>query len=88
MTADARENQQAAAAVAAGEAAEAKHMADALVQHQISGSATVVEDAATTDDVSVPWFGSPDHPPAGPSPQPGGEPNAVTVTSTSTPHDL
>jgi len=88
MTADARENQQATAAVAAGEAAQAAHMADSLAQHGISGSAEAVEPAATPDDVAVPWFGSPDHPPAGPSPPPGGQPNPVAVVETSTPHDL
>jgi hypothetical protein len=58
VTAGPQEDQRAANAQAAGEAAEAKHTADALAQHQASGSAVVVEDVATPDDVSVGWFGS------------------------------
>jgi hypothetical protein len=88
MTADARENQQAAAAVAAGEAAETKHLADSVAQHGISGSAEAVEPAATSDDVAVPWFGSDNHPGPGPSPQADGRPNDVAVVDVTQPHDL
>ncbi|MGH9288132.1 MAG: hypothetical protein ACRD0V_07575 [Acidimicrobiales bacterium] len=42
----------------AGEAAEARHMADARAQHQIAGSSVAVEAASTPDDVAVDWFGS------------------------------
>ena len=89
MTAGARENAQAAAAVAAGMAAAAKHDADAEAQHRISGSTVAVEDAAGPDAIAVSWFGSPDHPGPGPSPQPHDRgPHDVTVTDVATPHDL
>jgi hypothetical protein len=55
MTADAREDAVAASAQAAGEAAEARHLAEAQAQHQASGSAVVVEQASTPDDVAVSW---------------------------------
>ncbi len=47
MTAEQRENQQAAAAQAAGEAASARHLADTQAQHATtSGSAMAAEHAA------------------------------------------
>ena len=46
MTAQAAENAQAAAAVAAGEAASTKHHVDAEAQHRISGSTVAVEPAS------------------------------------------
>jgi hypothetical protein len=55
VTAEARENQQAAAAQSAGEQAAAKHATDALSQHRIAGSTTAVEPAQTADDHSVSW---------------------------------
>jgi hypothetical protein len=55
MTAEARENQQAAAAQAAGEAASDRHLSDAAAQHAISGSTTATEAAATPDAHSVQW---------------------------------
>jgi hypothetical protein len=58
VTAESTENQQAAAAQAADEVAEARHMADARAQHEVSGSAVVVENASTPDDVAVAWPGS------------------------------
>jgi hypothetical protein len=55
VTAGPSENAAAAAAQAAGEAAESKHMADARAQHQASGSTVVVEQASTPDDHAVSW---------------------------------
>jgi hypothetical protein len=55
VTAEARENQEAAAAQAAGEAAEGRHQADTQAQHQASGSTVVVEAASTPDDTAVTW---------------------------------
>jgi hypothetical protein len=55
MTAEARENAQAAAAQAAGESAAAKHASDALAQHRVSGSTVAVEPAVTPDQQSVDW---------------------------------
>jgi hypothetical protein len=55
MTAEARENATAASAQAAGEAAEARHQADAQAQHQAGGSTVVVEQASTPDDHAVSW---------------------------------
>ena len=39
-----------------GEAADARHQADAQQQHQASGSTVVFEDAASPDDIAVAWF--------------------------------
>lgn len=50
MTESPAEDQRAAQAQAAGEAAEARHMADAQAQHQASGSTVVAEQASTPDD--------------------------------------
>jgi hypothetical protein len=58
MTAGPTEDATAAATQAKGESAARKHEADAVAQHQASGSAKVVEAAATPDDTSVSWFGS------------------------------
>jgi hypothetical protein len=77
MTAGPQENQLAAQAVAAAEAAEVKHLADALAQHRIVGSTVAIEDARTPDDVAVSWTGSDNHPGPGPSPQPTRAPNVA-----------
>jgi hypothetical protein len=61
MTAGPAENAAAVATQAKGEAAEARHQADAQAQHQASGSTVVVEDASTADDVSVSWIPSGDN---------------------------
>jgi hypothetical protein len=58
MTASPAEDQRAAQGQAAGEAAEARHMADAQAQHATAGSAVAVEAGAPPDDVSVSCFGS------------------------------
>jgi hypothetical protein len=87
MTASAEDVARVAQAMAAGVNAEARHLADALAQHGISGSTEAVEAAATPDDVSISWPASPGHA-AGPSPQPpDGQPNPVAVVETSTPHE-
>jgi hypothetical protein len=61
MTASEAENQAAAAAQARGEAAETRHMSNALAQQRTTtGSDFAIEAAATPDDVSVmnrPGFG-------------------------------
>lgn len=89
MTAEARENAQAAAAQAAGESAAAKHASDAQQQHRISGSTATVEAAVTPDQQAVSWFGSDNHPGPGPSPQPGDRgPNPVSVVDTARPDEL
>jgi hypothetical protein len=87
MTAQAAENAQAAAAVAAGEAASTKHHVDAEAQHRISGSTVAVEPASTPDDHAVGWFGS-NVTPGRVSPQPDGRPNDVAVSDVTRPHDL
>lgn len=58
MTAEARENADAAAAMSQGEIAELKHMSDARSQHAVSGSAVAIEQPTTPDDVSISWPGS------------------------------
>jgi hypothetical protein len=55
MTAEAQEDAAAAQAQAAGEAAEARHQADAEAQHQASGSTVVVEQPSTPDAQAVAW---------------------------------
>jgi hypothetical protein len=55
MTAIPDQDALAAQAQGAGEAAEARHQAEALAQHQSSGSATVIEQALTADDIAVTW---------------------------------
>ena len=75
MTATPAEDAQAAAAQAAGEAAAHAHEAAALAQHQLSGSGTAVEAAQSPDDVSVPWFGSDNHPGLGPTAPQSHSPN-------------
>jgi hypothetical protein len=55
MTAGPEQDALAAQAQGAGERAEARHQAEALAQHQSSGSAVVVEQALTSDDISVVW---------------------------------
>jgi hypothetical protein len=75
MTAGREENGRAGAAVAAGEAAAAKHQVDAEAQHRISGSTVAVEPALTSDDIAVPWTGTDTGPGPGPSPQPSSSPN-------------
>jgi hypothetical protein len=77
MTAGQQENAAAAAAVAAGEAAEVKHLADARAQHAIGGSTVAVEDPSTPDDVAVSWTGSDNARGPGPSPQPTRAPNVT-----------
>jgi len=58
MTAEARDNQQAAQAQASGETAAAKHANDAIAQHTIAGSTTATEPAVTADGHGVDCFGS------------------------------
>ena len=55
MTAGPTENASAAATQAKGESAARQHEADALAQHQASGSAVAVEAAAGPDDTAVQW---------------------------------
>jgi len=73
MTAEAAENERARAAQTAGESAAEAHAADAAAQHRISGSTVAVEDAATSDDHSVGWFGSDRHLGPGPSRSPNAD---------------
>jgi hypothetical protein len=58
VTAGPSENAAAAAAMAAGQEAELRHMANARQQHEASGSTVVIEDAAGPDDTAVDWPGS------------------------------
>jgi hypothetical protein len=55
MTATPAEDSTAASAQAQGETAARQHEADALAQHQASGSAMVTEQAQTPDDHAVAW---------------------------------
>jgi hypothetical protein len=55
MTAGPTEDSTAASAQSQGEAASARHLADALAQHQASGSTVVVEPAVTADSHAVSW---------------------------------
>jgi hypothetical protein len=55
MTATPAEDALAAQTQAAGEAADARHQADALAVHEASGSAVTIEAAASSDDVAVSW---------------------------------
>jgi hypothetical protein len=84
MTAEARENAQAAAAVAGGEAASSQHLADAQAQHRTTvGSDVAIEPAQTPDDHSVGWFGTDNASGPGPSPQPSHSPNVDRPTDNS-----
>ena len=56
MTATPAEDQRAGQAQAQGEAADGRHQADAQQQHQASGSAVVVEQVSTPDDIAVAWI--------------------------------
>ena len=71
--------------MAAGTAAAARATtAIVKAEHQASGSAVVVEDASTPDDVAVGSFGTDSGAGNGPSPQPhDAGPNPVSVTDTS-----
>jgi hypothetical protein len=55
MTAGPEQDQLAAATQAKGQAAEARHQAEAQAQHQVTGSTVVVEQASTPDDIAVTW---------------------------------
>jgi NOL1/NOP2/fmu family ribosome biogenesis protein len=59
VTAGPQEDQAAAAAMAAGESAELRHMADTQRQQRTTtGSDVAIEAALTADDVAVDWPGS------------------------------
>jgi hypothetical protein len=60
VTATPAEDSTAASAQAAGEAASARHLSDAQIQHQIFGSTVAVEPAQTADDHSVSWSAADD----------------------------
>jgi hypothetical protein len=58
MTATPDQDALAAQAQGAGEAAEARHQAEALAIHNATGSTVTVEAAATSDDIAVGWLPS------------------------------
>jgi hypothetical protein len=84
MTASPTEDQRASQAVAAGMAAAAAHDSAAEQQHRTTtGSDVAIEAAASPDDVSVPWFGSDNHPGRGPTQPQTHSPNVERPTDNS-----